>query len=128
MAYASKSLTKTEYVYAQIKKELLAIVFAYKIFHTYLYGQSDVTAETDHLLLVRIFEKPLHQEPLCLQKMRLSLQHYTFKLIGKSGKDIPVADELSRVFLPATYKELMDNSPYDVYATEVRSVSAFTPR
>ena len=30
--------------------------------------------------------------------------------------------------MPDTYKELMDNSPYDVYATEVRSVSAFTPK
>ena len=128
VAYASKSLTKTEYAYAQIEKELLAIVFAYKKFHTYLYGRSDVTVETDHLPLVRIFEKPLHQVPLRLQKMRLSLQHYTFKLIGKSGKDIPVADALSRVFLPDTYKELMDNSPYDVYATEVRSISAFTPK
>ena len=128
VAYASKSLTKTEYAYAQIEKELLAIVFAYKKFHTYLYGRSDVTVETDHLPLVRIFEKPLHQVPLRLQKMRLSLQHYTFKLIGKSGKDIPVADALSRAFLPDTYKELMDNSPYDVYATEVRSISAFTPK
>ena len=104
------------------------IVFAYKKFHTYLYGRSNVTVETDHLPLVRIFEKPLHQVPLRLQKMRLSLQHYTFKLIGKSGKDIPVADALSPAFLPDTYKELMDNSPYDVYATEVRSISAFTPR
>ena len=80
--------------------------------------------ETDHLPLVRVFEKPLHQVPLRLQKLRLSLQHYTFKLIGKSGKDIPVTD----AFLPDMYKELMDNSPFDVYATEVRSVSAFTPR
>ena len=91
---------KTEYAYAQIKKELLAIVFAYKKFHTYLYGRTDVTMETDHLPLVQFFEKPLHQVSLRLQKMRLSLQHYTFKLIRKSGKDIPVADALSRAYLP----------------------------
>ena len=30
VAYASKSLMKTEYAYARIEKELLAIVFAYK--------------------------------------------------------------------------------------------------
>ena len=68
-AYASKSLTKTECVYAQIEKELLAIVFAYKKFHMYLYGQSDVTVETDHLPLVQIFEKLLHQVPLRFPKM-----------------------------------------------------------
>ena len=32
VAYASKSLTKTEYAYAQIEKEVLAIVFDYKQF------------------------------------------------------------------------------------------------
>ena len=36
VAYASKVLTSTEYAYAQIEKELLAIVFAMRKFHTYV--------------------------------------------------------------------------------------------
>lgn len=127
VVYASKALTKTEEAYAQIEKELLAIVFAMKKFHTYIYGRSDITVETDHLPLVRINEKPLHLTPLRLQKMKMALQHYSFKLVGKSGKDIPVADALSRSFIPETYEDLLqDVRHFKVYAEEVRGANAFS--
>ena len=58
--YGSKLLTKSEQAYAQIEKEMLSIVSACKKFHHYIYGRDDVTIETDHLPLIRIFEKPLH--------------------------------------------------------------------
>ncbi|XP_014679393.1 PREDICTED: uncharacterized protein K02A2.6-like [Priapulus caudatus] len=96
VAYRSKALTTAEYAYAQIEKELLVIVFAFKKFHTYVYGRTDVTVETDHLPLIRIFQKPLHQVPLRLQKMRMRLQGYDFTLVHKKGTEIPVADALSR--------------------------------
>ena len=48
---------------------------------------------------VKILEKPLHQVPLRLQKMRMRLQDYDFKLIAKRGTEIPVADALSRQFI-----------------------------
>ena len=94
MAYASKSLTDTERAYAQIEKELLAIVFACRKFHHLLYERSDIVIETDHLPLVNIITKPLGQDPMRLQKMLLKLQPYSFKLIGKSGKEIPVVDSV----------------------------------
>lgn len=129
VAYASKSLTTAEYAYAQIEKELLAIVFACKKFHSYIYGRTDVVIETDHLPLVRIIEKPLHQVPLRLQRMRMTLQQYSFKLVGKSGKDIPVADALSRAFLKDTYPNLMEDHFFSqVYAVEVRGTQAFSTR
>ena len=68
VAYASKSLTTTEQAYAQIEKELLAIVFATRKFHHLLYGRTDITIETDHLPLISIIEKPLGQVPMRLQK------------------------------------------------------------
>ena len=105
IAYASKSLTSAEY--AQVEKELLAIVFSFKKFHSYVYGRSDITVETDHLPLVRILDKPLHLVPLRLQKMKMTLQHCSFKVVGKSGKDIPVADALSRAYLRDTYEDLL---------------------
>ena len=47
IAFASKSLTDTETRYANIKRELLAIVYGCEKFHTYLYGRTFVM-ETDH--------------------------------------------------------------------------------
>ena len=38
IGYASKSLTDSEINYAQIKKELYAILFGCKRFHQYIYG------------------------------------------------------------------------------------------
>ena len=39
IAFASKSLMDTETRYANIERELLAIVFGCEKFHTYLYGR-----------------------------------------------------------------------------------------
>ena len=79
MAYASKALTTAEYAYGQIEKELIAIVFAFKKFHSDLFGRDDITVETDHLPLVRLLDKPLHQIPFRLQKLRIALQQYSLK-------------------------------------------------
>jgi len=106
VAYGSKALTDAEYAYAQIEKELLAIVCGLKKFHTYIYGKADVTIETDHAPLLQILEKPLHQVPLRLQKMRMKLQGYDFKLVVKKGTEIPVADALSRSYLQETEPQM----------------------
>ena len=62
-AFASKSLTDTETRYANIERELLAIVFGCKKFHTYLYGRS-FTVETDHKPLEMISLKNLISAPV----------------------------------------------------------------
>ena len=128
VAYASKALTDAEFAYAQIEKELLAIVFAFKKFHTYVYGRHDITVQTDHAPLVRILEKPLYQVPLRLQRMILKLQHYDFKLVAKRGSEIPVADALSRAFLKDTGPNLTedDSHIFSVTAKEVKSTSSFS--
>ena len=41
VAFASRALTKTEIAYAQIEKELLAVVFAMERFHSYVYAQKN---------------------------------------------------------------------------------------
>ena len=95
IAYASRSLTQTEQHYAQIEKELLAIVFSCRKFHQYIYGKS-VTVETDHKPLVTITRKPLHSAPARLQRMMMQLQRYDLNLVYKQGKDLFLADTLSR--------------------------------
>lgn len=47
IAFASRTLSKSEVKYAQIEKELLAITFACDRFHFYLYAR-EFTVESDH--------------------------------------------------------------------------------
>ncbi|CAB3223790.1 unnamed protein product [Arctia plantaginis] len=98
VCYASKSLTKTEQRYAQIEKELYACVFACERFYGYIYGRTDIVIESDHKPLVTIIKKPIIDCPPRLQRMLLRLQPYTFKLVYKPGKELYIADTLSRAY------------------------------
>lgn len=108
VAYASKTLTPTEVRYAQIEKEMYAIVFGCTRFHHYIYGRH-VTIESDHKPLTSIVRKPLHAAPPRLQRMLMQLQKYDLDVQHRPGTSIPVADTLSRKFLPDTYPHLSDS-------------------
>lgn len=96
VTFASKSLTETEQRYACIERELLAIVFAVKRFHTYLYGRA-FEIITDHKPLVMILDKPLTAAPARLQRMMIQLQGYNFQIKFLKGTDNLLADGLSRL-------------------------------
>ena len=100
VAYASRALTPAETRYAQIEKELLAIVFACDRFEAYVYGRGLVNIESDHKPLEPIFSKPLASAPTRLQRMLLRLQKYNLHVRYKKGKDMHLADTLSRAYLP----------------------------
>ena len=73
--YASRSLTSAEENYAQIEKELLAIVFTCERFHQFVYGRK-VTVQSDHKPLEAIMTKPLSQAPPRIQRLLIRLQKY----------------------------------------------------
>ena len=99
IAYASKALTPTQQNYAQIEKELLAVVFGCTKFEEYIVGRH-VTIETDHKPLESIIKKPLHASPLRLQRMLVQLQRYPeISLVYKQGTSLHLADALSRAHL-----------------------------
>ena len=95
IAYASRSLTTSEQNYAQIEKELLSVLYAMERFHQYTYGR-DVKVENDHKPLVSIHTKPLAKTPARLQRMLLRLQNYSYSISYVPGKNLHVADALSR--------------------------------
>ena len=72
IAFASKSLTGAESRYANIERELLAIVFACIRFNTYLQGRR-FTVQSDHKPLEMIHLKSMHNMPPHLQRMLLQL-------------------------------------------------------
>ena len=67
VAYASRSLQPAEQKYAQIEREALAIIFAVRHYHQYLYGRS-FTLVTDHRPLYRIFGSKEAIPPLAASK------------------------------------------------------------
>lgn len=96
IGYASRTLTATERNYAQIEKELLAILFACVRFDQLVVGNPKTIVKTDHKPLINIFEKPLLSAPKRLQHMLLNLQRYNLVIEFVTGKDNVVADALSR--------------------------------
>lgn len=95
LAFASRSLTESERNYAQIEKEMLAIVFGLKKFHHFTYGR-DVNVITDHKPLTSIILKPLCKAPKRIQSLIMQIYDYDYKLKYKPGTEIPIADALSR--------------------------------
>ncbi|CAB4015329.1 Hypothetical predicted protein, partial [Paramuricea clavata] len=95
VAFASRALTHAEKQYAQIEKELLAIVYGTERFHQYTYGQP-VTVESDHKPLEVIHQKPLSAAPRRLQKMMMRLHQYDLTIVYKKGTEMLLADTLSR--------------------------------
>ena len=61
IAYASRALTDTETRYAQIEKELLAIVWSTNKFDQCILGRELVHIESDHEPLKAVFSKPIHK-------------------------------------------------------------------
>ena len=94
ITYASQSLTSSESNYAQIEKEVLAIVFAGEKFHLFIYG-FPTNVHTDHKSLESTFTKPLCSVPPRLQRMLLRIQIYDLSVKYVSGKLLHVADTLS---------------------------------
>ena len=116
VAYASRALTPTETRYAQIEKELLAIVFACDHFNVYIYGRKDVHVETDHQPLEAITRKPLNSAPERLQRMLLRLQKYNLQIKYKKGQQMYLADTLSRAYLEESHscKEVQELEEIDL--------------
>ena len=99
IAFASRTLTKTEQKYAQIDKEALSIIWGVKKFHMYLFGLS-FTLYTNHQPLTSIFQ-PRKSIPVVttahLQRYALFLAGNDYTIEYKSTKIHSNADSLSRL-------------------------------
>ena len=96
VAFASKALTDTETRYSNIEREMLAILWGLEKFHHYVFGRH-VIVETDHKPLESISKKNLYNAPPRLTRMLLRAQRYHTTIKYVPGKDIPLADALSRI-------------------------------
>ena len=97
VCYASRALTRTEQNYQNLEREALGTIWGMEKFHYILYDK-EFTLETDQKPLVSIYKK--HMVDISPRVHRLigrSFPYQPFNFIYKKGKDIPVADALSRV-------------------------------
>lgn len=99
IAFASRTLTKSEQRWAQIEKELLAIVFACQRFHYFLYGR-EFRVESDHKPLETLVKRDIDSVTMRLQRMFMFLLKYPqMTVVYKPGREMLVADCLSRAQL-----------------------------
>ena len=87
MAFASKGLTKTECCYANIEREMLAVIFGAERFRIYVYGRF-FTIKSDHKPLESISQKNLADTPAQLLCMLLCLQGYDYIIHYCPGKEM----------------------------------------
>ncbi|XP_016343356.1 copine-8-like [Sinocyclocheilus anshuiensis] len=98
--------------YAQIEKELYEVLFGCKCFHQYVDGR-EVIVEYDHKPLESVMKKPL--APPRLQRMILQLQKYDITITHRPGKEIPVADTLSRKSIKTEHDNLSEGMDMQVH-------------
>jgi hypothetical protein len=113
--FTSRAMTQTEQRYAQIEKEMLAIVHSCMKFEQFIYGRDKITVESDHKPLEVIFKKPIADSPKRLQRMLLYLQKFSLSVTYKKGSELYIADTLSRAFLKETGEHKLKD---DVFAME----------
>ncbi|GFY46023.1 retrovirus-related Pol polyprotein from transposon 17.6 [Trichonephila inaurata madagascariensis] len=94
IANGSVSLTQTQQRYTQIEKELMAVIYGLEHFNYYTYGRI-VTVQTDHKPILGLSKKP-YDTISCLQRMLLRLNKYNIQLEYVPGKNLVIADALSR--------------------------------
>lgn len=104
LAYASRSLSDTETRYATIEKEMLAVVYAPEKWHQFTYGRH-VIVFSDHQPLASITRKPLDKAPRRLQGMLVRALNYDIEVKYQRGKEMYLADTLSRAYLPRANHE-----------------------
>nr|GEX20840.1 retrovirus-related Pol polyprotein [Tanacetum cinerariifolium] len=95
--YASKILIEAELNYTTTKKDMLAVVYAFEKFRSYLI-MNKIIVYTDHSALKYLFAKK--DSKARLLRWILLLQEFKFKVIDTKGAKNLAADHLSRLENP----------------------------
>ncbi|GKC60343.1 reverse transcriptase domain-containing protein [Tanacetum coccineum] len=101
--YASKTMNEAELHYTMMEKEMLAVVYAFKKFRSYLI-LNKIIVYTDHSALKYLFAKK--DSKARLLRWALLIQEFKFKVIDTKGAKNLAADHLSR--LEKSYENVLD--------------------
>ncbi|KAI3672921.1 hypothetical protein L6452_39023 [Arctium lappa] len=92
--YASKTLNEAQINYTTTEKELLAVIFAFERFRSYLMG-TKVIVHTNHVAIKYLISKK-DAKPRLIRWVLL-LQEFDLEIVDRKGVDNQVADHLSRL-------------------------------
>nr|GEX94805.1 reverse transcriptase domain-containing protein [Tanacetum cinerariifolium] len=101
--YASKTMNDAETNYTTTEKEMLAVVYAFEKFRSYLIMNKSIV-HTDHSALKYLFGKKDAKARLI--RWVLLLQEFDFQVLDTKGSKNLAADHLSRLENP--YKNVLD--------------------
>lgn len=132
IAFASRTLTPAEKKYAQCEREALALIFGLKKFHRYLFGR-EFTIYTDHQPLLGILgqERPVPTLAAArMQRWAMVLAAYKYRLKYRRGKNMEVADALSRLpqAVPAEEEPVECLSVFQCLPLNVEEIAKFSKR
>ncbi len=102
IGYASRTLTKSERNYSQLKKEGLSCIFGIKKFHDYVFGRA-FELVTDHKPLLGLLREDHATSPQAsarIKRWSLFLSSYEYTLMFRNTAAHANADALSRLPLP----------------------------
>nr|GFA56406.1 reverse transcriptase domain-containing protein [Tanacetum cinerariifolium] len=101
--YVNKTMNDAESNYTTTEKEMLAVVYAFEKFQSYLIMNTSIV-HTDHSALKYLFAKK--DAKARLLRWVLLLQEFDFKVLDTKGAENLVADHLSR--LENSYENVLD--------------------
>ena len=114
--FASRALTGAEKNSQNLERECLATIWGMEKFHYFLY-RKHFTLETDQKPLASIYKKHMVDISPRIQRLVVrSFPYQPFDIQYRRGKDIPLADALSRV------------SPTPVSSSEIEMIHGETAR
>ncbi|GKA04791.1 reverse transcriptase domain-containing protein [Tanacetum coccineum] len=126
--YASKTMTEAETNYTTTEKEMLAVVYAFEKFLSYLIMNKSIVY-TDHSALKYLFNKK--DVKARLLRWVLLLQEFDFKVIDTKGAENYAADHLSRLENPYENvfdpKEINETFPLETLNTMTSHDNQSTP-
>lgn len=129
IAYASRTLTEAERIYSQIEKECLASVFACEKFSKYLIGLDRFELLTDHKPLVPLMSsKDIDGTPIRCQRLLLRLMRFNFEVRHVPGKELVIADALSRKPVPHSSEDEALCDEVTSYVDSVMTSKPVTPK
>ncbi|GJS30404.1 reverse transcriptase domain-containing protein [Tanacetum coccineum] len=125
--YASKTMNEAESRYTTTEKEMLAVVYAFEKFRSYLV-MNKCTVYTDHSALKYLFAKK--DSKARLLRWVLLLQEFDFDVVDTKGAENLAADHLSRLENPHENeldpKEINEKFPLETLSS-IAILDANTP-